>query len=315
MVIRVGIVGTSEGNGHPFSFSAIINGYNEEKFEEAGWPVILDYLRKSPRGQDGITGAQVTHAWTQDPKVTAALCAASKIGNRCENLIDMLDEIDALIIARDDWEEHFKMAKPFLDRGIPVFIDKPLTLSEDEIEYFLPFIESGKLMSCSGFRFASELANFENIKKQIGNLKLISGVVINDLAKYGIHLLEAISCFNKTLTASVIVTRNFSDHESFSFKFDSGVRFNLECLGNVNKIFHLGLYGDKGKKCIELEDNFSAFKNTIEKFFQMVITGKPAIEPQETIQLMKIIMAAKNLHEGESIDLYFDRSKMMSGGG
>ena len=82
MVIRVGIVGMSEGNGHPFSFSAIINGYNEEKFEEAGWPVILDYLRKSPSGQDGIAGAQVTHAWTQDPKVTAALCAASKIENR-----------------------------------------------------------------------------------------------------------------------------------------------------------------------------------------------------------------------------------------
>ena len=27
--VRVGMIGLSEGNGHPFSFSAILNGYDD----------------------------------------------------------------------------------------------------------------------------------------------------------------------------------------------------------------------------------------------------------------------------------------------
>ena len=42
MVIRVGIVGLSEGNGHPFSFSAIINGFSDVGMAAAGWSGRVD---------------------------------------------------------------------------------------------------------------------------------------------------------------------------------------------------------------------------------------------------------------------------------
>lgn len=314
MVIRVGIAGLSEGNGHPFSFAAIINGYSDTKFTEAGWPVILKYLRDAPSGQDGIPGVRVTHAWTQDADITEMLCAATKIKNRSQNLIDMIEEIDALIIARDDWEEHFKMAKPFLERGIPVFVDKPLTLSVSELNYFSSFIESGKLMSCSGFRYASELSNFDKIQLEIGEIRLISGTVVKDLEKYGIHMLEAVSHFEGILGETVVITRNFSDHESFSFKFDSGVSLNLDCLGEVNKVFHLSVYGEKSCAHFDLLDNFSAFKSTLERFFEMVVTGEPAIDPQKTVQLMRLLIASKNLTKGESTYLDLGHSKIFAGG-
>jgi hypothetical protein len=38
VVTNVGILGLSEGNGHPFSFSAIINGYDDVGLTEGGWP-------------------------------------------------------------------------------------------------------------------------------------------------------------------------------------------------------------------------------------------------------------------------------------
>ena len=40
------MVGVSSGNGHPFSFSAIINGYDPEGLANAGWDVIYDYVRR-----------------------------------------------------------------------------------------------------------------------------------------------------------------------------------------------------------------------------------------------------------------------------
>ena len=36
-MIKIGIIGTSEGNGHPYSFSAIINGYDDKNMSMSGW--------------------------------------------------------------------------------------------------------------------------------------------------------------------------------------------------------------------------------------------------------------------------------------
>lgn len=313
LVIKVGIAGISEANGHPFSFSAIINGFDEHEFSKSGWPNILKYLKEAPDGQNGIDGAQVTHAWTQDPVSTAALCASSKIQNQCGNLLEMLGEVDALIIARDDWENHFEMAKPFLENNIPVFVDKPLSLNNAEIEYFIPFLISGKLMSCSGFRFAKELNDPNNNLLNIGSLKLISGVVVNDMDKYGIHLLEAVIGLLHVEEASFILSRKHTTHESFSIEFENGLVFNLDCLGSHKKVFHLSFFGSEAEAHIELQDNFFAFKRTLEKFLKMVKENKPPFNPNETIILMRILQASKFLQKGESTEIFFNRLENLEG--
>ena len=117
-MIRTGILGYSDGNGHPFSFSAIVNGYDDEGFAAAGWPVIHNYLKAQGRDRFGIGDARVTCAWTQDPELTARLCAACRIDTACATPQDMIGKVDAVIVARDDWETHAQLAMPFLDAGL-----------------------------------------------------------------------------------------------------------------------------------------------------------------------------------------------------
>lgn len=299
MVINLGIAGVSEGNGHPFSFSAIVNGYDESNFLKAGWPAILNYLRSAPESQNGLESATVTHAWTQNPSTTSTLCAATKIKNQCANLEDMIGEVDALIIARDDWENHYKMAKPFLEYGIPVFIDKPLSLNEEDLQNFLPYLQAGQLMTCSGFRYAAELSDKKSIFSKVGKLKLVSGIVVNDFAKYGIHLLEAVFALFSMSPKSVILSRNNVSHESYSLEFEDGFVFSLDCLGNFRKVFRLNFYGESGSLEINLTDNFSAFKVTIQKFLEMVETHKPPFDPYETSSLMQILKSGNQLSKGD----------------
>ena len=45
-MIKLGIIGFSKNNGHPYSFSAIVNGFNEVYFKKVGYPQILNYLKK-----------------------------------------------------------------------------------------------------------------------------------------------------------------------------------------------------------------------------------------------------------------------------
>ena len=43
-MINIGIIGLNEGNGHPISFSCIINGYDDAELKKVGWDVIYKYI-------------------------------------------------------------------------------------------------------------------------------------------------------------------------------------------------------------------------------------------------------------------------------
>ena len=62
--IRIGILGMTEGNAHPFSWSAMINGYDHDemcKWTNELYPTIPQYLAKQPKETFGIPGVKVTH--------------------------------------------------------------------------------------------------------------------------------------------------------------------------------------------------------------------------------------------------------------
>ena len=68
--LKLGIIGTSKGNGHPYSWSAIFNGYDPKYMKNCPYPVIYDYLSKQKFPEDNIKGASVTHIWTQNKKIS-----------------------------------------------------------------------------------------------------------------------------------------------------------------------------------------------------------------------------------------------------
>jgi len=69
--LKLGIIGISEGNGHPYSWSAIFNGYDPEEMKKCPFPVIPDYLSKQKFPDDFLTDiAEVTHVLTQDTETS-----------------------------------------------------------------------------------------------------------------------------------------------------------------------------------------------------------------------------------------------------
>jgi hypothetical protein len=295
----VGIVGLSEGNGHPFSFSAIVNGYDDDLFSQAGWPVIQKYLRIQPAEAFGFPNVRVTHAWTQFPETTEKLCKACKIDKAVGRPEEMLGEIDALIIGRDDWETHFSLAMPALERGIKVFIDKPLTLNAEELRLLEPYLKAGQMMSTAGLRYAVELDPIRYNPKLVGAVKLIHGAVLNSPERYGIHLIDALLGLGYGVPTRL--TRLISPHDSFSMIFgEDGPQFILNCLGAVGKTFHLGIYGAAGNFQADLHDNFGAFRRTLAAFFTMVQTGIQPIAPEQTIGTMKLLMAMQEMGVGDT---------------
>ena len=67
-IIRLAMLGMVDGNGHPYSWSAMFNGYDEKAMAGCPFAGIPEYLGREPKTSFGIPGAHVTHVWTDDPK-------------------------------------------------------------------------------------------------------------------------------------------------------------------------------------------------------------------------------------------------------
>jgi hypothetical protein len=291
LVKSIGIIGLSEGNGHPFSYGSIINGYSPEGLAAAGWPGIYEYVRCRHASEFGLDQWTITHAWTQDPESTKKLCAACRIPHGVGDYREFLGKVDAVIIARDDHETHFQMAEPFLQAGLPVFIDKPLSLEVSELRVFRPYLEKGQLMSCSGMRYARELDEPRADLAAFGRLKLIRGAIVMSWEKYGVHLLEAVLAI--TAAHPVSVRMLAAEHASAVVRLDDGVLIQIDALGECARTFHLEFFGTHRIGAFDISDNFSMFRRMLWQFVESIRTGRPAIPSDRTLEIMRVLIAGR----------------------
>lgn len=289
--LDVGVIGLSEGNGHPYSFSAIVNGYDPAGFRASDWGVIHDYLAEKDPSEFGFDGVAVTHAWTQDGAETETLCRAAKIPNRAGSLEAMAESVDAVLLARDDYGHHREFAEPFLERDVPTFIDKPLALDPADLAAFEPYLRDGLVMSCSGMRYARELDGPRTDRSTYGGIRLVDGVVLNDWSKYGVHLLDAI--FGVLDVRPESVTATGTDPTTVRITTTGKPTVRIATLGAAPITFDVAVYGRDGVTRHRLRDNFRAFRRTLWRFFEMVRTGEPAIPPAETLDIMRTVVAGR----------------------
>ena len=301
-MIRVGMIGFSEGNGHPYSFSAILNGYQADRFADCGWPGIQDYLARRDPSEFGIPGMRVTHAWMPDFGMTRALCDACAIDRAARDVTELVGNVDAVIIARDDADSHWPLAEPFLTRGVPVFIDKPLAPSVEVLRRFVPYLEAGTLMSCAGMRFATELDGPRAELASYGTLKLVRAAVVLDWMRYGIHALDAI--LGVTGSRGLAVTPHRAGHQSVAIETCDGPLLLIDALGTVPKTFRFDFIGSERATSHEVTDNFGMFRRLLWHFAAMVRTGEPPVPAAQALEPLRILLAGREaLERGVRVEL------------
>src|SRR5690349_7919943 len=68
---------------------------------------------------------------------------------------DLLGKIDAVMIESQQGSRHLERARPFLEAGLPTFVDKPFaeTVAQAEAMIALAQKHNAPLLSCSALRF------------------------------------------------------------------------------------------------------------------------------------------------------------------
>ena len=120
----------------------------------------------------GMVGSENSHAMAfanifssdpqlQDMKITAiygdeeraesekvqALFPDAVIVDKVE---DMLGMVDAVMITSRDGKHHYPYAKPFLEAGIPLFVDKPFTVKQSDAEALVALAKEKGVPLCGG---------------------------------------------------------------------------------------------------------------------------------------------------------------------
>ncbi|HVK04785.1 MAG TPA: Gfo/Idh/MocA family oxidoreductase [Armatimonadaceae bacterium] len=112
---------------------------------------------------------------------------------------DLLGQIDAVMVESQQGSKHLERARPFLEAGLPTFIDKPFAGSLAQADEIISLARKhgAPLMSCSPLRYAPEV--LEAQAKQETNGRLLtadvwSTAILHEgnpgLQHYGIHGVE-----------------------------------------------------------------------------------------------------------------------------
>ena len=275
--IRLAMIGMVEGNGHPYSWSAIINGeYDAETMAQCGYAAIPDYLGKEAPEALGIPGAKVTHVWCDDIKEAHHVAKAACIPNVVERAEDVIGSVDAVFIATDIGHEHVERARPFIEANIPVFIDKPMTDNVDGLQQFMQWQQAGKLiLSSSCMRYAKEFQALNQRLADVGEPRLITVSMAKTWERYGIHALESTYSFLEAGCYTSVTHSGTDKHNLMHIAHASGVETVLAVIEDLYGAFgHVQVYGTKGSDGGVFKDTFHAFKTQLESFVGFVRTGE-----------------------------------------
>ena len=79
-----------------------------------------------------------------------------------EKPTQMIGRVDAVLIESNEGGVHYERAKPFLEAGLPCFIDKPFTCSTDDAKKLIDLAakKNVALFSASALRYAPELVAY-----------------------------------------------------------------------------------------------------------------------------------------------------------
>lgn len=253
-MIRIGIIGAQ--SMHSWSFAAAVNIPNENG----------EYLVPDTRVV-AICGVDETEEKTQE--------AAQKgnIPTIVKEVEELYDLCDAVMILPRKGDEHIKYAIPFIQKGYPVFIDKPICISDEDISLLKSEAEANNAIIAGG----SGLKNCGSVRElkailESGELGNIKGITVNHNADiespyngiyfYACHAVEIMLSLLgneiSSIDATALNRNNFSAYVKYADKF-------ANLVFTTTRKYFVTVYGDQ--KTINFEiDQSDIFKNTIVDF-------------------------------------------------
>lgn len=292
--ISLAMIGYVDGNGHPYSWSAIINGYDPQHMADSPYPVISEYLNEQPIDEVSIADAEVTHIWADDQAIANDIAETTYISNVVDIPSDVIGSVDGVIIPTDDGDNHLERVRPFIDADVPIFVDKPLATNIPDLSQFIQWQnERIPIASSSAMRYAPAVDILRDSMTDLGDIRWTTTATHKTWKRYGVHTLEPLArLFGPGF--DTVTCNHDGDTDVFTITHDSGptisIGVNYEMRGGFSRIT---LYGTKSEKTVKINDTYTTFKRQLQSVIDFV--RKPSAPPHfiQTIDIMACVIAGR----------------------
>lgn len=287
---HLGVVGMSPGNGHPYSWSAICNGYNSKYLSETEYPQIAEYLSKEQWPQACLTGARVEYVWCEQKSQALSVARATNISRVCESYDELVELADAILLARDDVVERRSLVQAALTSGKPIFIDKPFSLSRMEAERWLyqqkyPW----QIFTASALRYAPEILLTPAERECTGRLRRIVASTPKYWQTYAVHLLEPlVAQFGANADYQFTGTVGSGSHRSVDLTINE-IPVQVQCMGSAKVPIKIEYSGDYQPITKTFADAFRCFKTSLREALLQWENQQVRISREETLKIAEII--------------------------
>jgi len=278
---------------HGKTFTGLFNGVFDP---ETGKPTQAADTR--------LSGARITKIWDANRKAAEELAETRHIETVLDRYEDAADGVDGVIIADDASQQHQQFAPHFIDKKIPLFVDKPLSRQYAEAKRLIDRVQKkgGLFQSGSSLRYCNEiLALKDSLKEKVGKPLMAATFGPSELIFYGVHSLELLLGAVEQRVATV---RHLGTEELdlVHLKFESGLIAMWMCgEGSARGGWRLVLRGDKGEQVVESATD--GYANMLARFVTMIETDKPPISLGDTLHVIAVLDTAQRSVEAGGKEL------------
>lgn len=254
-----------------------------------------------------ISSARITHVWAGDhPDRLAELeQMLGPYDNSVATLTELIGEVDGVLIIDDSdgGGNHAELATPFIEAGMPVFIDKPMTTDfADAVQLFELAAKTGAPMfSSSALRFPVELDR--DAVTALGRISSIVSVGPEEWFYYGVHAVEVMGTVTSDQPESV---HRFAlpEKDVAVVTYESGLVGVVMTLRDAQYIFEVSVYGENGAYSFRVDDGMGFYTNEMQAFVEMIETRVPPVSSADTLNVLSILHAGNlSAEQGRTVKI------------
>ncbi|HEX3149063.1 MAG TPA: Gfo/Idh/MocA family oxidoreductase [Gemmataceae bacterium] len=211
---------------------------------------------------------------------------------------DMIGKVDAILIEAVDGSVHFERARPFLEAGIPCFVDKPFACSLADARKIVDLAAKKKLplFSSSSLRFAPELVAYNADAKHGKVLGVVCWGPASQhernpgLFHYGIHAVEVLYTLMGPGCASVTCTSD-KDVDVATGHWRDGRVATIRGTRTGPGAYGATVFAEKATTPLSIGTK-DIYRELLRKIVETYTTGKPPIDIAVTVEIVAFIEAA-----------------------
>lgn len=215
---------------------------------------------------------------------------------------DMLGKIDGVMIESVEGNVHLERAKPFLEAGVPTWIDKPLACSVKEAEAIVKLAakKNVPLFSASSLRYALEVKECKAAREELGPPVAVHVFGVHAPSEfnvgwynYGIHAVELLFGLLGPGFEKPKYVECGNGYQSMG-GWKGNVLGSITLVSKGDSPFGFTYFGEKKTRTARVNMGF-VYREMLKEMVTFFKTGKAPVPIEETLELIRYIETVNKL--------------------